>query len=128
MNYEWKIKEPSRQEVEASEAFGKELGISPILAGLLRSRGISTLTDAKNFFRPQLSQLLDPFLFKDMSKAVARLNEALARNERVLVYGDYDVDGVTAVLGYKFCCSSIQILTTIFPIATRRAMVSVCRA
>lgn len=103
MNYEWKIKEPSRQEVEASEAFGKELGISPILAGLLRSRGISTLTDAKNFFRPQLSQLLDPFLFKDMSKAVARLNEALARNERVLVYGDYDVDGVTAVsLVYKF--------------------------
>lgn len=103
MNYEWKIKEPSRQEVEASEAFGKELGISPILAGLLRSRGISTLTDAKNFFQPQLSQLLDPFLFKDMSKAVARLNEALARNERVLVYGDYDVDGVTAVsLVYKF--------------------------
>lgn len=103
MNYEWKIKEPSRQEVEASEAFGKELGISPILAGLLRSRGISTVTDAKNFFRPQLSQLLDPFLFKDMSKAVARLNEALARNERVLVYGDYDVDGVTAVsLVYKF--------------------------
>lgn len=103
MNYEWKIKEPSRQEVEASESFGKELGISPILAGLLRSRGISTLTDAKNFFRPQLSQLLDPFLFKDMSKAVARLNEALARNERVLVYGDYDVDGVTAVsLVYKF--------------------------
>ncbi len=67
------------------------------------ARGISATAEAKQFFRPQLSGLLDPFLFKDMAVAVARLNEALVRKERIMVYGDYDVDGVTAVaLVYKF--------------------------
>ena len=66
-------------------------------------RGISTVQEAKKFFRPQLNDLLDPFLFRDMDKAVDRLNEALGKKERILVYGDYDVDGCTAVaLVYKF--------------------------
>ena len=62
----------------------------------------STL-EAKRFFRPQLTELLDPFLFRDMRVAVDRLNMALGRKERILVYGDYDVDGCTAVaLVYRF--------------------------
>ena len=61
------------------------------------------IEEAKKFFRPQLTELLDPFLFQDMDKAVERLNEALGNRERILVYGDYDVDGCTAVaLVYKF--------------------------
>ena len=81
----------------------KEIGISPILCRLLQERGIRTADEAKNYFRPQLADLHDPFLMRDMEKAVERLNVALGRKERILVYGDYDVDGTTAVaLVYKF--------------------------
>ncbi len=103
MNYRWNIQQQDAQSLERAEALATDLGISPILGGLLLARGISTTAEAKQFFRPQLNGLLDPFLFKDMSIAVARLNEALVRKERIMVYGDYDVDGVTAVaLVYKF--------------------------
>lgn len=81
----------------------RELGISPILGQLLVDRGITDTQQAGKFFRPQLSDLLDPFLFRDMEVAVRRINEALGRKEKIMVYGDYDVDGVTAVaLVYKF--------------------------
>ncbi len=81
----------------------RELGISPILGQLLVDRGITGTQQAGKFFRPQLSDLLDPFLFRDMEVAVKRINEALGRKEKIMVYGDYDVDGVTAVaLVYKF--------------------------
>ena len=81
----------------------RELGISPILGQLLVDRGITDTQQAGKFFRPQLSDLLDPFLFRDMEVAVKRINEALGRKEKIMVYGDYDVDGVTAVaLVYKF--------------------------
>ena len=77
--------------------------MSPILAGLLIKRGITTESAAKRFFRPQLADLINPFLMKDMYVAVDRLNDAMGRKERILVYGDYDVDGCTAVaLVYKF--------------------------
>lgn len=77
--------------------------MNPILAGLLIKRGITTESAAKRFFRPQLSDLINPFLMKDMDVAVDRLNDAMGRKERVMVYGDYDVDGCTAVaLVYKF--------------------------
>jgi single-stranded-DNA-specific exonuclease len=77
--------------------------MSPILCNLLLKRGIRTVAEAKQFFRPKLSNLHDPFLMKDMRTAVDRLNKALGRKERILVYGDYDVDGTTAVaLVYKF--------------------------
>ena len=86
----------------ANELGGK-LNISPILGQLLIKRGITTESAAKRFFRPQLSDLINPFLMKDMDVAVDRLNDAMGRKERILVYGDYDVDGCTAVaLVYKF--------------------------
>ena len=77
--------------------------MSPILTQLLIRRGITTESAAKRFFRPQLADLINPFLMKDMDIAVDRLNDAMGRKERILVYGDYDVDGCTAVaLVYKF--------------------------
>ena len=85
------------------QKLGDELHIHPALATLLVQRGIDTFHSAKNFFRPQLSQLYDPFLMNDMDRAVKRLNDAIGRKERILVYGDYDVDGTTAVaLVYKY--------------------------
>ncbi len=82
---------------------GDKLNMSPILAHLLIKRGITTESAAKRFFRPQLADLINPFLMKDMDVAVDRLNDAMGRKERILVYGDYDVDGCTAVaLVYKF--------------------------
>ena len=87
----------------AAKALAKEIGISPILCRLLLQRGITSAGEAKRFFRPQLNELHDPFLMKDMSLAVERLNKAMGRKERIMVYGDYDVDGTTAVaLVYKF--------------------------
>ena len=103
MNYIWQYQEPERASQEKAILLAKELGINPTLGKLLVDRGIETSADAKKFFRPQLTDLLDPFLFKDMGVAVKRINEALGRKERILVYGDYDVDGVTAVaLVYRF--------------------------
>ena len=79
------------------------LGVSELVATLLAQRGIETFEEAKKFFRPQLSDLYNPFLMKDMDKAVERLHRAINSNEKILVYGDYDVDGTTAVsLMYLF--------------------------
>lgn len=103
MNYVWEYSAPSEEQGAKASELAKSLGISPVLGRLLLERGITTAEEARAFFRPQLSELLDPFLFKDMDKAVARLNAALGRKERILVYGDYDVDGCTAVaLVYRF--------------------------
>lgn len=74
-----------------------ELGVSPVIAKILVQRGVTTFEEARLFFRPDLSQLHDPFLIKDMDKAVERLNVALSKKEGILIYGDYDVDGTTAV-------------------------------
>ncbi|MCF0202622.1 MAG: single-stranded-DNA-specific exonuclease RecJ [Bacteroidaceae bacterium] len=87
----------------AATALAHKLNIAPILADILIKRGIEDETAANKFFRPQLTDLYDPFIMKDMDIAVDRLNEAMGRKERILVYGDYDVDGVTSVtLVYKF--------------------------
>ena len=103
MNYQWSYKQPSAEYLEQASELAKELGINPTLGKLLMDRGINNPTDAKKFFRPQLTDLYDPYLMRDMDKAVDRLNLALGRKERILVYGDYDVDGCTAVaLVYKF--------------------------
>ena len=103
MNYKWHFNEPERDSQEIATTLAKELGINPTLGKLLLDRGITTSNEARKFFRPQLTELLDPFLFRDMAVAIKRLNDALGRKERILVYGDYDVDGVTAVaLVYKF--------------------------
>src|SRR3712207_2773104 len=103
MKYTWNYLPPSNERREAAKLLAKEIGISTALAHLLLERGITTATDAKRFFRPQITDLHDPFLMRDMNMAVQRLNEAMARKERILIYGDYDVDGTTSVaLVYKF--------------------------
>ncbi len=80
-----------------------ELGIDEVLATLLVQRGVDTFDQARAFFRPSLSSLHDPFLMKDMDKAVERLTKAIENKEKILIYGDYDVDGTTAVsLIYSF--------------------------
>lgn len=81
----------------------EELHVDRIIAQLLTVRSINSFNDAKTFFRPELSQLHDPFLMKDMDKAINRINKAIQNKEKVLIYGDYDVDGTTAVsLVYSF--------------------------
>ena len=103
MNYDWSYISPSEEELKLAGDMASELKISPVLARVLLRRGIGSVQEARKFFRPQLTDLHDPFLFQDMQKAVDRLNEALGRKERILVYGDYDVDGCTAVaLVYRF--------------------------
>jgi len=103
MSHKWNYQPPTHDQKEASQSLAGELGISPILGKLLVQRGIETAAEAKKFFRPQLQDLHDPFLMKDMDLAVERLNLAMGRKERIMIYGDYDVDGTTAVaLVYKF--------------------------
>ena len=103
MQFKWNYIPPTEPQDNAAKDLGEKLGISPILASLLIRRGITTESAAKRFFRPQLADLINPFLMKDMDAAVDRLNDAMGHKERILVYGDYDVDGCTAVaLVYKF--------------------------
>jgi len=85
------------------------LNVNMIIARLLVQRGITNFNDAKAFFRPRLSDLLNPFLMKDMDKAVARVEQAIANKEKVIIYGDYDVDGTTSVaMMYMFLKSRIE--------------------
>ena len=87
----------------AVEALASHLRISPVLANLLVQRGIDTVEKAQKFFSPSLKDLHDPFLMKDMERAVERIEKAVKTHEKVMIYGDYDVDGTTAVsLVYKF--------------------------
>lgn len=88
------------------ELLSTELNIDKKIASLLAQRGITNFEEAKQFFRPEFSDLHDPFLMKDVDKAVARLEKAITENENILIYGDYDVDGTTAVaFFYKFLSS-----------------------
>ncbi|MDD4235511.1 MAG: single-stranded-DNA-specific exonuclease RecJ [Bacteroidales bacterium] len=101
MEKRWVIKEQGAPDKVREMA--KELNVSEIIANLLVQRNITTYEEARVFFRPQLSDLHDPFLMKDMDKAIDRLDKAIRLNQRILVYGDYDVDGTTAVaLVYSF--------------------------
>lgn len=103
MNFKWNYVSPTPEERQAAEELSDKLGMSRITTGLLVNRGITTESAAKRFFHPQLTDLINPFLMKDMDVAVDRLNDAIGRKERILIYGDYDVDGCTAVaLVYKF--------------------------
>lgn len=103
MHFKWNYESPTPEQQKAAKELGAKLNMSPVLAHLLIKREITTESAAKRFFRPQLSDLINPFLMKDMDIAVDRLNDAMGRKERILVYGDYDVDGCTAVaLVYKF--------------------------
>lgn len=99
----WIYRKLTEPQIEIQKKLANELSISPILAQLLVQRDIFTFEDARSFFRPDLSDLHDPFLMADMQNAVDRLTIAMQKNEKILVYGDYDVDGTTSVsLVYKF--------------------------
>lgn len=90
-------------ELEDVNKLAESLGVDRIIATLLIERGVTTFEEARSFFRPSLNQLHDPFLMKDMGKAIARIEEANRKRERILIYGDYDVDGTSAVaLVYSF--------------------------
>ncbi len=103
MIYQWNSAPLPPEEAAAGHRLAAELGIHPVFGRMLRERCITTASEARHFFRPQLTELLDPFLMNDMQKAVERLNRALRHKERIMVYGDYDVDGVTSVaLVYRF--------------------------
>lgn len=91
----WNIKE--KPNPTTTQQLASELGIENTLANILIQRGIDTYDAAKKFFRPSLEELHDPFLMKDMNRAVTRIETAIANNENILIYGDYDVDGTTAV-------------------------------
>lgn len=97
----WKIRDC--KEEQQVEQLASDLNIHKTLATLLVQRGVKTFDEAKAFFRPKLSHLHDPFRMKDMQAAIDRINKALQKNERILIYGDYDVDGTTSVaLFYTF--------------------------
>lgn len=101
MDKRWCIK--PKGEDKAIEKLVEELRVHPVLANLLIQRGVTNYEEAKAFFRPKLTDLHNPFLMKDMEEAIHRLDKAFARHERILIYGDYDVDGTTSVaLVYSF--------------------------
>lgn len=103
MNYNWNIRCLTAVEQEVQQQLEKELNISSAAARMLVVRGIQTADEARAFVRPSLDKLHDPFLMKDMDKAVERLHQAITQGEKILIYGDYDVDGTTAVaLMYRF--------------------------
>ena len=103
MQFKWNYEPLTPDRQQAAKELAEKIGMSPVMAGLLIQRGIKTESAAKRFFRPMLNELIDPFLMNDMDVAVDRLNDAMGRKERIMVYGDYDVDGCTAVaLVYKF--------------------------
>ncbi len=95
MERKWILKNSA--DPEKVSRLGTELGIDRVLAELLVQRSVETFEEARKFFRPSLDDLHDPFLMKDMDKAVDRLTQAVSSREKILVYGDYDVDGTTAV-------------------------------
>ena len=88
------IIEPNQEGVKQLQ---QQLGVTAVVAKLLAQRGIEDFDSAKHFFRPQWEHLHDPFLMRDMDKAVARIEQAWERQENIMVYGDYDVDGTTSV-------------------------------
>ena len=103
MTYQWNIRRLTAQEEALQQQLQRELNISSAAARMLVVRGIQSANEARQFIRPSLDKLHDPFLMKDMGKAVERLHQAITQGEKILIYGDYDVDGTTAVaLMYRF--------------------------
>ena len=103
MNIHWNIKQLTPEEQTAAERLSAELEISPVAGRILAGRGLRTAAEARAYIRPSLDSLHDPFLMRDMTAAVDRLCRAIDNHERIMVYGDYDVDGTTAVaLMYSF--------------------------
>ncbi|HZK97375.1 MAG TPA: single-stranded-DNA-specific exonuclease RecJ [Prolixibacteraceae bacterium] len=106
MQKSWRIKKPA--DINDLKHLSAALNVDMAIANLLIQRGIKTFSEARSFFRPKLTDLHNPFLMKDMDKAVARVKKAIDNNERVMIYGDYDVDGTTSVaLMYSFLKSRL---------------------
>ena len=109
MNYNWNIRRLTAQEEALQQQLERELNISSAAARMLVVRNIQSAEEARQFIRPSLDKLHDPFLMKDMDKAVERLHQAVTQGEKILIYGDYDVDGTTAVaVMYRFLNKVIQ--------------------
>ncbi|MBK5196455.1 MAG: DHH family phosphoesterase, partial [Proteiniphilum sp.] len=103
MTYRWNYSTLSHDQKNIKDELAKELNLHPVLVELLVNKGIETKENADKFLYPNLEDLHDPFLLPDMDKAIRRIEKALGNKERILIYGDYDVDGTTAVaLAYKF--------------------------
>ena len=103
MDINWHIKQLTAEEQSAAERLSRELDISPVAGRILAGRGLRTAAEARAYIRPSLDSLHDPFLMRDMGAAVDRLSLAIDNHERIMVYGDYDVDGTTAVaMMYSF--------------------------
>ena len=110
----WTVK--SKPDIYKVEALQKDLQVDPFIATLLLERGIETFDEAKKFFRPSLKDLHNPYLMKDMDKAVERIERAIANQENILVYGDYDVDGTTAVaLMSSYLKTKYELVLTYIP-------------
>jgi len=103
MTNKWNYQSPTKEQKLKRDELSQKFGLSPAVCLLLVQRGIATENDVNLFLNPNLRDLYDPFLYPDMQKAVDRLNRALGDKERIMIYGDYDVDGTTAVaLVYRF--------------------------
>jgi single-stranded-DNA-specific exonuclease len=114
MEKKWILKEQGEE--DQVKTLAAELNIDEVLANILIQRGVKTFEEARMFFRPELSHLHDPFLMKDMDLAVGRLNEAIRKNEHIMIYGDYDVDGTTSVaLVYSFLKSRFSNISFYIP-------------
>ncbi|MFN3801308.1 single-stranded-DNA-specific exonuclease RecJ [Belliella pelovolcani] len=114
MEYNWKIRE--KAEEGSVTALSKEINVNTTLANMLVNRGINTFQKAKDYFRPDLDKLHDPFLMQDMGKAIDRLIQAIQQEEKILIYGDYDVDGTTSVaLVYGYLSQFYQHLEFYIP-------------
>ena len=110
----WTINQNSDQKIV--NQLSNELSIDTTLAALLVNRGIVSFDDAKNFFRPKLEHLHNPFLMMDMDIAIKRIDQAISNKEHILIYGDYDVDGTTAVsLVFSYLKTHTQNLATYIP-------------
>ena len=110
----WNIKDEG--DINVIKHLSAALNVNMVIANLLAQRGVTNYNEAKTFFRPKLSDLHDPFLMKDMDKAVERLEKAISENEKVLIYGDYDVDGTTSVaMMYQYLRKRIKNLEYYIP-------------
>jgi single-stranded-DNA-specific exonuclease len=114
MSKVWNIKKEG--DINIIKHLSAALNVNMVIANLLAQRGVANYSEAQSFFRPKLTDLHDPFLMKDMDKAVERLERAITHQEKVLIYGDYDVDGTTSVaMMYQFLRSRIQNLDYYIP-------------
>ena len=110
----WSLK--PKPEETLVESLSQSIGTDPVISSLLIHRGVRSYDEAKQFFRPSLSELHDPFLMKDMNQAVSRIIKAIDNNENIIVYGDYDVDGTTSVaLMASFLMTKTDQITTYIP-------------